>query len=175
MTTYPIVAPVDGGELDPAWGVDITDSANDHESRMAVLEQQAIGYVGQSTNSTTNITSTGTEAIGPTVTLTASAAAIYKITWTGTTQSSIAGDIARIRLRAQSGASLTSSGTQFRIQTVKNETANASLPSAIIATVTGISGQYTVGASIQRVNGTGTFQINGNSTDESYLLVERIQ
>lgn len=36
--TYPIVAPVEGGELDPDWGDDITEAVNDHQTRISSLE-----------------------------------------------------------------------------------------------------------------------------------------
>jgi hypothetical protein len=36
--TYPIVEPTEGTELDPDWGSDITESANDHETRLGTLE-----------------------------------------------------------------------------------------------------------------------------------------
>lgn len=38
MVAYPIVALADGDQLDPAWIADVTDAANDHQTRISVLE-----------------------------------------------------------------------------------------------------------------------------------------
>lgn len=38
MVAYPIVALNDGDVLDPDWIADVTDSANDHETRISTLE-----------------------------------------------------------------------------------------------------------------------------------------
>jgi hypothetical protein len=57
VTTYPIVALNDGDVLDPAWIDDITDSANDHETRIGVLESPTwIDYTLVWSASTTNPT-----------------------------------------------------------------------------------------------------------------------
>lgn len=38
MVAYPIVALADGDVLDPDWIADVTDAANDHQTRIATLE-----------------------------------------------------------------------------------------------------------------------------------------
>jgi hypothetical protein len=132
-------------------------------------------FVGESRNNSTNTTSTGTEAIGTTVTWTAVAGARYKVSWYGSVQSNISADIGRVRIRHQSGVSLTSGGTQDAIRTYVS-TAGEGKMQTLMATISGLTGgtQYTAGSTIQRITGTGTNQINGNLTDDAYTLVERI-
>lgn len=173
MVSYPIIAPEEGDELDPQWGTDVTDAANDHEDRVTELE--AGSYIGEDMENATSASSSGTEAVSlATVTWTASSTSRYRITGIGTHASTVLGDIARLRIRVQSGASVTSSGTQLRIVSVRAEVANSGATFCIVATVTGISGQYTAGISVHRVAGTGAFTINSNSTDETYVGVERV-
>lgn len=173
MVSYPIIAPEDGDELDPAWGTDVTDSANDHEDRVTELE--AGSYIGEDTEAATSASSSGTEAVSlAAVTFTADSASRYRIIAVGTHASTVLGDIARLRIRIQSGASVTSSGTQLRIITVRAEVANSGATFCIVATVTGLSGQHTAGVSVHRVVGTGAFTINSNATDETYVGVERV-
>jgi hypothetical protein len=132
-------------------------------------------FVGESRNNSTNTTSTGTEAIGSTVTWTAVTNARYKVTWQGSVQSTVSGDIGRIRIRHQLGSSLTTAGTQDAIRTYVS-TSGEGKSNVMFATISGLTGgsQYTAGGTIQRITGTGTNQINGNATDEQYTLVERI-
>lgn len=171
--TYPIISPVLGELGDPAWAADITEAANDHEDRVGVLETGS--YVGEDTEATTNTTSTGTETFsGATVTFTASSTERYKVTFSASVFSTVLGDVSRLRIRYQSGASVTSSGTQVKIKTTRHEVASSGQDFSIFGTFTGVSGQYTVGVSIQRVAGTGTCTISANSTDEVYILIERI-
>ena len=132
------------------------------------------GLILSIANNTTARQSTTTETVGSTVTWTATTAATYRIFWTGTCQSSVLGDVARLRIRYLAGATLTSSGTSIRVSTAKAETANASSPFVLVAEVTGISGQYTAGGTVARVAGTGIYQVNGSSTDEEYVSVERV-
>jgi hypothetical protein len=132
-------------------------------------------FVGESRNNSTNTTSTGTEAIGTTVTWTAVAGARYKVSWYGSVQSNVSADIGRVRIRHQSGVSLTSGGTQDAIRTYVSTSGEGKMQT-LIATISGLTGgtQYTAGSTIQRITGSGTNQINGNATDDAYTLVERI-
>lgn len=133
-------------------------------------------YIGESRNSTTNRVSSGTEIIGNTVTFTsAGTTARYKASWMGTFVGSVTSDTARLRIRHQSGGSLTTGGTQDAIQTANPLVANKGQPFNISATVTGLSpGTWTMGGSVQRASGSGTNSVAANSTDEEYLLIERI-
>lgn len=173
MTTYPIVAPEEGDLVDPAWAVEVTDAANDHQDRVTELE--AGTYIGEDVELATSASSTGTEAFSlATVTWTADSASRYRITAIGTHASTVAGDVIRFRIRVQSGSSVTSSGTLLRIVTVRCEDANSGATFVLMATVTGISGQHTTGISLRREAGSGTCTINSNSTDETHVMVERV-
>lgn len=141
----------------------------------AITDLQNIGYVGEDVELATSATSTGSEAFSlATVTFTAVSTRRYKITWTGTWATTVNADIMRLRIRGKAGATVDSTGTELRIITVKAEATGSGQSAVMQATVTGITGQYTVGVSIHRVVGTGSCTINSNSTDHSYLLVERI-
>jgi hypothetical protein len=133
-------------------------------------------FVADVTNNSTPRSSGGGETIGNTITLTSpSTSARYRVLWVGAVQSTVTADIGRLRIRYQSGASLTTSGTQVRIVTYSIQQATKGQQFAIAATITGLTaGQWTVGGTIQRASGTGTNTVSANSTDEEYLLVERI-
>lgn len=134
-------------------------------------------FVGEQRNNSVIHTTTGTEAICDAVTFTVGATTErYKVTWNFTVQSSIAADAGRVRIRHQSGSSLTSAGTQDAVQTFNIQAANRGQSgNVLIATIAGLAaGTWTAGGSIQRTSGTGTCQINGTATDEEYLLIERI-
>lgn len=133
------------------------------------------GYVGEDMEATTNATSTGTEAFSAaTVTWTAQPNERYKFTFSSSVFSTVSGDVSRFRIRYQAGASVTSSGTSLRLKSFRHEAASSGDDYSMVATVTGLTGQYTAGASIIRVAGTGTCTISSSATDETYFLVERI-
>jgi hypothetical protein len=170
---YTIVEPELGDDVHPEWAQQITEAVNDHETRTAELE--AGSYVGEDVEATTSAASTGTEAFsGATVTWLAVSSRRYRIMAVGTHASSVLGDVSRLRIRTEAGASVTSSGTQRRIITVRAEVAGSGAAFVVVATVTGLSGQVTAGVSIQRVAGTGSCTINSNATDETYIGVERV-
>jgi hypothetical protein len=112
-------------------------------------------FVGESRNNSTNTTSTGTEAIGTTVTWTAVAGARYKVSWYGSVQSNISADIGRVRIRHQSGVSLTSGGTQDAIRTYVS-TAGEGKMQTLMATISGLTGgtQYRHAAPLRHCVGT---------------------
>lgn len=135
------------------------------------------GYIDEQRNNSTIHTSTGTETICQTSTITSvGSSARYRVTWNFSLQSNVAADAGRVRIRHLSGSSLTTSGTQDAIQTYNIQQANKGQSgNVLIATITGLAaGTWTVGGTLQRTSGTGTNQVNGTSTDEEYLLVERI-
>jgi hypothetical protein len=131
------------------------------------------GFVAEVNNNSTPRNSTTAEAIGNTVTLTSpGTTAIYKATYVIAVQSSVAADICRLRIRYQSGVTLTSAGTQARVRTLALTVTGQAV--TLVATITGLAaGQWTIGGSIARAAGTGTNSINANGTDEEYLLIER--
>ena len=56
--TFPIITLGDGEVADPQWFSDITDTANDHETRLNTLEQQQIQLVYKSSDETINNSAT---------------------------------------------------------------------------------------------------------------------
>lgn len=132
-------------------------------------------YIGE-VRATTTRSSTGTEVICATVTFTAVTGARYKVSWYGGVSSTANGDVPRLRIRHQSGASLTTGGTQDASSLQVIQGTNQTTPYVQIATVSGLTGgtQYTIGGTLQRFAGTGTNQISSSVGDEEYLLVERI-
>lgn len=134
-------------------------------------------FVGELRNNSAIRTSTGTEAVCNTVTITVGATTErYKATWNFTVQSNVVNDAGRVRIRHQSGSSLTSSGTEDAQQSYNILAANKGQSgNVLIATITGLAaGTWTIGGTLQRTIGTGTNQINGTATDQEYLLIERI-
>lgn len=133
-------------------------------------------FVGELVNNSLNRTSTTVEVIGNTLTFTSpGTSARYDILWLGTYVGSVVTDVARLRIRYQSGTSLTTSGTQLRINTAAPATANKGQQFVLAATLSGLSaGQWTVGGTIQRASGSGNNSVSGGATDEEYLKVLRI-
>jgi hypothetical protein len=137
------------------------------------------GYVGELNNTTTpHSTSSlnGAEALCASVTFTsAGTSARYKFQWEGVHQGSVSALIGRLRLRIQSGASVTSGGgTQLRIRTIVS-TAGEGKPFVLSATATGLAaGTWTFGGTLQLVGSTaGTYTVNASSTDDEYARVDR--
>jgi hypothetical protein len=82
MTTYPIVSPVDGGVLDPAWGDDVTDAVNDHQTRLSSVETSYNPQVAYTTNGTmATSTVVGTEVAMSAWTGGASPTFVFKAGW----------------------------------------------------------------------------------------------
>lgn len=132
-------------------------------------------FVGELRNTTAR-NSTGTEVICNTVTFTAVAGARYKVTWQGGVSSTINGDVPRLRIRHQSGASLTTGGTLDATSLQVIQGVNQTQPYAMLATISGLTGgtQYTAGGTLQRLSGSGTVSVAISTGDEEYLIVERI-
>lgn len=61
MTTFPITTLGDGEVADPQWFADITDTANDHETRLGVVEQSLIQLVYKTADETRSSNSTLTD------------------------------------------------------------------------------------------------------------------
>src|SRR3954470_5053983 len=133
-------------------------------------------FVGELVNNSLNRTSTTVEVIGNTITLTSpGTTARYDILWTGTYVGSVVTDVARLRIRYQSGTSLTIAGTQLRIITAAPATANKGQQFVLAATLSGLAaGQWTIGGTIQRASGSGNNSVSGGATDEEYLKILRV-
>lgn len=127
-------------------------------------------------NGTTPHTSnaTNTEVICLTKTFTLVPFANYVVLWLGTWASTVTGDVIRLRMRYQSGSSLTTSGTLLLQQTQVQQVSSQSEGFAAMMPLVGIgTGEFTVGGSIMRAAGTGACTLNASSLDQEALLVLR--
>lgn len=138
-----------------------------------VLSSTAPGWVGEVLRGpgATVGPFTTTEQVVQSFTFTAAAGARYKVTAHQHVRSSVAGDTVQLRLRRESGPSLTTSGTQF--DTTNQGCLTTNLISVLMGTFTGMTGQVTVGVTAVRLSGTGNITMDGFSTASSKLLVER--
>lgn len=115
------------------------------------------------------------ETVLQSVTFTAVAAARYKITALQSIQSSVAGDLIRVRIRWTTGASPSTGGTEILSQMPNADIASKGqvLPSTV--TVQGLpAGQVTVAVTIARESGTGVVSSFGDARQTNTMLVERV-
>jgi hypothetical protein len=134
------------------------------------------GHVQDDVNAATNRISTTVEVVGSFKTVTSpGTSAIYLALWMGSFVGSVLTDIARLRIRYQSGATLTIAGTQARIQSCVPQTVNKAQPFMLFAKITGLAaGDWSIGGTVQRFSGTGTCSVVGASTDEEALEIIRL-
>lgn len=132
------------------------------------------GYVGESTRSTASSSFTTTETVIQSVTFTAVAGVRYKIMAVQSVQSTVAADLIQARLRWSAGSSLSTAGTEITTLLINQDVAGKGIIVTLLATVTGLSGEVTVGVTAVRAAGTGTCSSFGNSQQENIVLVEGI-
>lgn len=166
MTTYPITSPTEGTALDPVWGDDITDSVNDHQTRLETLETapvlKAIGI--RTSNSSTTTTEIGVLRIDDIPILSGHR---YKIeTNSITLHSSVANDVVRATIRyTTDGSTPTTSSTA--LCDAQLSAVNTTFPATNLA-----SGSYVPGSNqtlsalltVSRQSGTGNAQLLGSAT-----------
>lgn len=141
----------------------------------AITNIAGLGQIGESVNSTSNVTFTTTETAGPTYTLTATAAEQYEIRAGFAWESSTSGDIMIFRLRYKNAGSLSappSADTQLTLMQVKAPAAGNPIPMYLARTVTGLSGTYTFGVTGIRSAGSGTCQMNGAAANNSVIVLQ---
>lgn len=138
---------------------------------------QAGGYCsGAATESIRTASSasiTTTETVVQSVTFNAVAGTGYLVRSIQSVQSTVAGDLVRMRLRYAAGASVTSAGTKLLTILPNCESAGKGLPWSMVALFTApTTGQYTIGVTMVRDTGTGTISSFGTADRaENYLLV----
>lgn len=166
MTTFPIVALLEGEVLDPAWIEDITDVANDHQTRLETLETapvlKAVGI--RITNSSTTTTEIGVLRIDDIPILSGHRYVIE--TNSVTMHSTVTTDCLRMNIRyTTDGSTPTTSNTALcDAQLTVN---NNSFPTTSMAKgsyVPGSNQTLSVLLTIQRITGTGNAQLIGSST-----------
>lgn len=158
---------------------DSTDAVRVWEDMQTLAEDvdgliAAKGFVAEDIRTSSSGTFTTSETVVQSLTWTAVSTVRYKITAVQSLQSSVANDNASIRLRYASGASVTSGGAQLRVIFPNLDVANKGQYETLVATVTGLSGQHTVGVTAVRSTGTGTLQSFGSAGAENYILIEGI-
>ncbi|HEY9417971.1 MAG TPA: hypothetical protein VIQ30_24695 [Pseudonocardia sp.] len=134
----------------------------------------APGWVAESARSTLVGPFTTTETVLQSVTFTAVSTARYKITAVQSIQSSVVGDLIQMRIRWSAGAILSTSGTELFTTLPTADVSNKGQAQTLIATVTNLSGQITVGVTAVRNSGTGSVNSNGDSRQTNTILVERV-
>ncbi|MFI7073553.1 hypothetical protein [Micromonospora sediminicola] len=133
------------------------------------------GWVAESLRNTSVGTFTTTETLLQTVSFNANPAARYKITALQSVQSSVAGDLIRVRLRYTTGlGNPNSSSTEIMSQLPNADIAGKGQVCTSIATITGLSGDITVGVFAVRDTGTGSITSFGDARQTNLMMVERV-
>lgn len=136
----------------------------------------AIGWVGE-TIQTVSVTSTGSEAFTTTTKYTGTlvSGSRYKVSFTGSHYGNSTSAAGYLRLRYAAGATVTSTGTLVPGAMVP---IGAAVTGAIYSNhaegtfVAPSSGQFTVGASVQRYSGTGDFGLYSDNGTNGYGRIE---
>jgi hypothetical protein len=134
------------------------------------------GHVAEEVNNSVNRVSTTAEVVAASETITSpGTSAIYLALWMGSFVGSVVTDIARLRIRYETGPTLSITGTQARIQSCVPQTVSKAQPFMLFKTITGLAaGQWTIGGTVQRFSGTGTCSVVGAATDEEGLEIIRL-
>lgn len=132
------------------------------------------GYVSDGVRTAAVGGITTTETVVQSLTFTANPAVRYKFTTEQSYQSTVANDLVQARIRIEAGPTLTTAGTQLRSQLPNCDVAGRGQTLPMTATVTGLTGQYTVGVTMVRNSGTGTVSSFGAAAQENTILIEAI-
>jgi hypothetical protein len=134
----------------------------------------AKGFVADTTRTSSSAGFTNVEIVTDSLTFTSNGpAVIYKLSYFGVVQSTVANDLAQPRFRWQTGGTLTTAGTQFSTVTVNCDVAGRGALFSFFKTVTGIpAGTASIGVTMVRNSGTGTLTSVGSANNECYLLLE---
>jgi hypothetical protein len=134
----------------------------------------APGWVTEGSRQTAVGSITTTETVLQSVTFTAVSTARYKISAVQSIQSTVAGDLIQMRIRWSAGAILSTSGTELVTILPNADIAGKGQIWQLVATVTNLSGQVTVGVTAVRNSGSGTVSSFGDSRMTNTILVERV-
>lgn len=134
----------------------------------------APGWVAEDKRNTNVGSITTTETLLQSVTFTAVSSARYKITAVQSIQSTVAGDLIQMRIRWSAGTILSTSGTELLTALPNADVVSKGQTQTLVATVTNLSGQVTVGVTAVRNAGSGTVSSFGDSRMTNTILVERV-
>lgn len=121
------------------------------------------GLVSELVRTTAVGTFTTTETVLDYITITADSAARYTLWCSTSLQSSVANDLVDFRFRWSSGATLTTAGTEFHHILPNMDVANKGAWIATMRSVTGLSGQVSIGVTAVRNSGTGNISSFGSA------------
>jgi hypothetical protein len=132
------------------------------------------GFVSDATRVSSTAGFTTTEIVTDPISFTSNGPAVmYKLSFFGFVQSTVANDLAQIRFRWQTGGTLTTAGTQFSTVTINCDVAGRGALVSFYKVVTGIpAGTASIGVTMVRNSGTGTLTSVGNANQENYVLLE---
>lgn len=132
------------------------------------------GFVADATRVSSSAGFTTTETVTDSLSFTsAGPAVLYKLSFFGFVQSTVANDLAQVRFRWQTGGTLTTGGTQFSTVTINCDVAGRGALVSFYKVVTGITaGTASIGVTMVRNTGTGTLSSVGNANQENYVLLE---
>ncbi|HEX8106113.1 MAG TPA: hypothetical protein VF516_00230 [Kofleriaceae bacterium] len=181
MVAYPIIALNDGDILDPQWIDDITDAANDHQTRVTALEQGFNPQVSYTTNGVM-ASSTGAEVAMTAWTGGVSSTFLFKAGWVhemviqfGGSDSTAGSSAGRQIARVRKGVN-TIVGQQLALMylsTVGNSGAvTTGSATRYVKNATGADISTQIGMTIQRQTGAGTITLYGD-TDVPLTLAMR--
>lgn len=132
------------------------------------------GFVADATRSSSTAGFTNVEIVTDSFSFTSGGPTIiYKLSFVGSVQSTIANDLAQARFRWQTGGTLTTAGTQFATITINCDVAGRGASVTFFKTVTGIpAGTASIGVTMVRNAGTGTLTSVGSVNQDNYTLLE---
>lgn len=132
------------------------------------------GYVDDDLRNTASGTFTTVETVLQSMTVTAVAGIRYKISAVQSIQSTVNGDSVVMRLRWQTGATLTSGGSLIVAEIAPCNTAGLGFLTTMFGTFIPGAGQITVGVTAVRNLGTGTLSSFGGTNQTNILLLEGV-
>ncbi|WP_431881581.1 hypothetical protein [Micromonospora chalcea] len=133
------------------------------------------GWVGESLRNSSVGPFSTTETLLQSITFNAHPSARYKITALQSIQSSVAGDLIRVRVRYVTGTGpVSNTNTEIMSQMPNADIAGKGQVLPTIVTITGLSGDITVGVFAVRESGTGNITAYGDARQTNVLMVERV-
>lgn len=165
--------PPNGATLGGDLALDIEATVANHEARLDTIEAAGRGFIVESVR-TTPVGPFTTETAIQAATWTATSDRRYKVTAVQGVHSTVSGDLVQMRLRWKLGPTMDIASTEMHSIIVTCITANLAIEQDMIRTVTGLSGQVTVGVTAVRFSGTGNITMHGDGSQNQILLVEAV-
>lgn len=130
--------------------------------------------VAEGFRTTTSAAVTTVETVIQSLTFNVTAGVEYKVTANSAAQCDVAAGSGYLQLRHGDGTSVLITDTSLDGKLIPAPVANLGIPFVLLGFFTpGTSGQWTVGVTMVRNNGTGNWTSFGSARQVNYLLVER--